>query len=101
PYPPLLCTAGLKDDRVPYWEPAKLIAALRERSSSGNPAVLLLNPASGHQESDDRNAALAHMALLWAFARRCVALAQHGWLCSRSAWPRRTPHLRAQSAWPP
>lgn len=78
PYPPLLCTAGLKDDRVPYWEPAKLIAALRERSSSGNPAVLLLNPDSGHQESDDRNAALAHMALLWAFARRCVALAQHG-----------------------
>src|SRR5690606_1796252 len=54
-YPPLLCTAGLKDDRVPYWEPAKLIANMRRHSTGENPAVLLLNPDSGHQESDDRN----------------------------------------------
>src|SRR3546814_1501181 len=29
-YPPVLCTAGLKDDRVPYWEPAKLVAKDRQ-----------------------------------------------------------------------
>lgn len=72
-YPPVLCTAGLKDDRVPYWEPAKLLANIRRHSTSGNPAVLLLNPDSGHQQSDDRDAEFAQAALLWAFARRCVA----------------------------
>src|SRR3546814_2849225 len=40
PYPPLLCTAGLKDDRVAYWEPAKLVAEVRRCSTSGNPAML-------------------------------------------------------------
>src|SRR5690606_21838483 len=45
-YPPVLCTAGLKDDRVPYWEPAKLLANLRHHSTSHNPAVMLLNPDS-------------------------------------------------------
>lgn len=74
-YPPVLCTAGLKDDRVPYWEPAKLIANIRERSTSGLPAVLCLNPDSGHQESDDRDTELTQAALLWAFARRCVGMA--------------------------
>src|SRR5690606_25718645 len=55
-YPPFLSTAGLKDDRVPYWEPAKLVANIRHYSLSHHPAVMLLNPDSGHQESDDRNA---------------------------------------------
>src|SRR3546814_2778151 len=32
PYPPLLCTAGLTDERVDYWEPAKLVAAVRRKS---------------------------------------------------------------------
>ena len=72
-YPPVLCTAGLQDDRVPYWEPAKLVANIRRHSTSGNPAVLLLNPDSGHQESDDRNAEFAQAALFWAFARHCLA----------------------------
>lgn len=75
-YPPLLCTAGLKDDRVPYWEPAKLVANIRHHSIGGKPAVLLLNPDSGHQESDDQNAELAQVALFWAFARHCVAAAK-------------------------
>ncbi|NYT85882.1 S9 family peptidase [Pollutimonas harenae] len=72
-YPPVLCTAGLKDDRVPYWEPAKLVASLRHHSTSHYPAVLRLNPDSGHQESDDQYAEFAQAALLWAFARHCVS----------------------------
>lgn len=72
-YPPVLCTAGLKDDRVPYWEPAKLVASIRHHATGGQPAVLHLNPDSGHQESDDQNAGFAQAALFWAFARRCVA----------------------------
>lgn len=74
-YPAVLCTAGLKDDRVPYWEPAKLLASIRHHSTGGNPAVLLLNPDSGHQESDDQHAEFTQAALFWAFARHCVATA--------------------------
>ncbi len=74
-YPPVLCTAGLKDDRVPYWEPAKLVANIRHQSSNHEPAVLLLNPDSGHQESDDQDAEFAQMGLFWAFARYCVSAA--------------------------
>ncbi len=71
-YPPVLCTAGLKDDRVPYWEPAKLIANIRHHSTAKNPAVLVLDTESGHQQSDDRDSEFLQAALLWAFARHCV-----------------------------
>ncbi|AEC19821.1 protease II [Pusillimonas sp. T7-7] len=74
-YPPVLCTAGLKDDRVPYWEPAKLVANIRHYSTGDNPAVLMLNPDSGHQGSDDQNAEFSQAALFWAFARHCVSTA--------------------------
>lgn len=71
-YPPVLCTAGLKDDRVPYWEPAKLLANIRRHSSSSAPALLLLNPDSGHQESDQPQSVLQQAAQLWAFAAHCI-----------------------------
>ncbi|WP_276808189.1 S9 family peptidase [Castellaniella defragrans] len=73
-YPPLLCTAGLKDDRVPYWEPAKLVANVRHRGTGGNPAILVLDPDSGHQGSDDRDRAFAQAALFWAYACRCAGV---------------------------
>jgi oligopeptidase B len=72
-YPPLLCTAGLKDDRVSYWEPAKLVAQVRRLSTSGNPAILLVNPDAGHQSSGDQRAEFGEMARFWAFAARCVS----------------------------
>lgn len=71
-YPPLLCTAGLKDDRVAYWEPAKLVAEVRRRSTSGNPALLHTDMDSGHQGSADLKSEYQQKALLWAFAMRCV-----------------------------
>lgn len=71
-YPPVLCTAGLKDDRVPYWEPAKLVAEIRERSTGDAPAILLLDPDSGHQSSGDRGSEFRTAATFWAFAGRCV-----------------------------
>lgn len=71
-YPPLLCTAGLKDDRVAYWEPAKLVAEVRRRSTSGNPALLLTDMDSGHQGSADIKSEYREKALFWAFAMRCV-----------------------------
>ncbi|MDO9368666.1 MAG: prolyl oligopeptidase family serine peptidase [Sphingopyxis sp.] len=71
-YPPLLCTAGLKDDRVPYWEPAKFVAEVRRRSTSGNPALLHTDMDSGHQGSADLKSEYRQKALFWAFAMRCV-----------------------------
>lgn len=70
--PPLLCTAGLKDDRVAYWEPAKLVAEVRRRSTSGNPAILHTDMDSGHQGSADLKSEYDQKALFWAFAMRCV-----------------------------
>ncbi|MBB6425058.1 S9 family peptidase [Sphingopyxis sp. JAI128] len=72
PYPPLLCTAGLKDDRVAYWEPAKLVAEVRHRSTSGNPALLATDMDSGHQGSADLKSEYRQKALFWAFAMRCI-----------------------------
>src|SRR3546814_6657460 len=72
PYPPLLCTAGLKDDRVAYWEPAKLVAEVRRKSTSGNPAMLMTDMDSGHQGSADLASEYREKALFWAFAMRCV-----------------------------
>src|SRR5215212_9541860 len=34
-YPPVLATAGLSDPRVTYWEPAKWILRLRDRTAGG------------------------------------------------------------------
>lgn len=72
-YPPLLCTAGLKDDRVAYWEPAKLVAEVRVKSTSDDPAILLIDPDAGHQTSADAKSAYTEMARFWAFAERCAA----------------------------
>jgi oligopeptidase B len=71
-YPPLLTTAGLKDDRVGYWEPAKLVAEVRSRSTSVSPAVLLTDMSAGHQASGGREAEMRKMARLYAFAQGCV-----------------------------
>lgn len=71
-YPPLLCTAGLKDDRVAYWEPAKFVAEVRYRSTGGHPAMLLTDMDSGHQGSADLTSEYGEYALFWAFAARCV-----------------------------
>jgi oligopeptidase B len=61
-YPPVLATASLSDQRVTYWEPAKWIARLRDRSTSNSAMVLDLNWAAGHdgaQGSDERMVAQA------------------------------------------
>ena len=71
-YPPLLTTAGLKDDRVGYWEPAKLVAAVRHHSTRGAAALLMTNLDAGHQSSGGRDDELKEMARFYAFAQACV-----------------------------
>jgi oligopeptidase B len=75
-YPAVLCTAGLKDDRVGYWEPAKLVAQIRARSTGSKPAVLKLDVESGHQTTAGEASRLAEMAIFWAFALGAVRAAR-------------------------
>ncbi len=48
PYPPVLVTAGLHDSQVPYWEPLKWVARLRERSTAAGPYLLRTELDGGH-----------------------------------------------------
>ena len=68
PYPPVLATTAVADDRVGYWEPAKWIARLRERSTSGRPMLLRTGMTGGHAGGAAREDELARDALFLAFA---------------------------------
>ncbi len=71
-YPPVLAVAGLTDPRVTYWEPAKWIARLREMSTGNSPILLRTHMGAGHAGSPGRFSRLADIALVYAFAIRCV-----------------------------
>jgi oligopeptidase B len=47
-YPPMLWTAGLNDPRVTYWEPAKMVAKLRDMKTDDNVLLLKTNMGAGH-----------------------------------------------------
>ena len=47
-YPSVLIRAGYHDPRVPYWEPAKWTAKLRDNKTDKNLLLLLTNMKSGH-----------------------------------------------------
>ena len=72
-YPMVLATAGLRDDRVSYWEPAKWVAKLRAQTRSDKPVLFRVNMTGGHQTSSGASDALAQAALFWAFAEASVA----------------------------
>ena len=59
---------AIGDDRVGFWEPAKWIAALREKSTSGAPMLLHTEMTSGHVGAGGRFDELAQMARMYAFA---------------------------------
>jgi oligopeptidase B len=76
PYPAVLATGGLSDSRVTYWEPAKWVAKLRERTTSRNPVLLKINMDAGHGGSAGRFDFLKEIALDYAFA---VWAVDKGW----------------------
>ncbi|MGN6621185.1 MAG: S9 family peptidase [Sphingomonas sp.] len=67
-YPPTLATTAIGDDRVGVWEPAKWIAKLRARSTSGQPMLLHTEMAGGHLGAAGRYDELAQWARMYAFA---------------------------------
>ncbi len=47
-HPAVLATGGLNDPRVGFWEPAKWVARLRERTRSPRPILLQTEMGAGH-----------------------------------------------------
>ncbi|GMR01951.1 MAG: oligopeptidase B [Acidimicrobiia bacterium] len=66
-YPPILATAGLNDPRVSYWEPAKWVQRLRDRSTSGNEVLLKTEMSAGHFARSGRYDLWRDEALVLAF----------------------------------
>jgi len=66
-YPDILATAGLNDPRVPYWEPAKWIAKLRDCNAGGSVILLKTNMGAGHGGPSGRYKRLAEKAFEYAF----------------------------------
>ena len=67
-YPPVLATAGLTDPRVTYWEAAKWVARLRDKTTSDNPVLLKINMDAGHGGASGRFSQLEEVAYIYAFA---------------------------------
>jgi oligopeptidase B len=67
-YPPILVLAGLTDQRVTYWEPAKWVARLRALKTDANPLLLRTNMEAGHAGAAGRFDALKEKATELAFA---------------------------------
>ena len=67
-YPPVLALGGLSDPRVTYWEPAKWVARLREKTTGTAPVLLRINTEAGHGGASGRFDYLKEPALVQAFA---------------------------------
>ncbi|MEX0955403.1 MAG: S9 family peptidase [Rhizobiaceae bacterium] len=74
-YPPILAVAGLTDPRVTYWEPAKWVARLRERTTSDNPVLFKINLDAGHAGASGRFSRLEEIAYNYAFAIKVAGAA--------------------------
>ena len=66
-YPHILATAGLNDPRVPYWEPAKWVARLREVATGDRTMLLKTIMGAGHSGPSGRYERLAEKAFEYAF----------------------------------
>ncbi|ACP24535.1 peptidase S9A family [Sinorhizobium fredii NGR234] len=68
PYPAILALGGLTDPRVTYWEPAKWVARLREKTTGSEPILLKTNMDAGHGGASGRFQRLEEIAFEYAFA---------------------------------
>lgn len=78
PYPPVLATTAVGDDRVGFWEPAKWIAALRAKSTSGAPMLLHTELRGAHVGRAGRFDEIEDEARMYAFAAWAVGRGRRG-----------------------
>jgi len=76
-YPSILLLGGLFDPRVPYWEPAKLTATLRNTTVSheDRPICLKTDMTSGHFSASDRYKYLKGISFEYAFILNQLGIA--------------------------
>lgn len=66
-YPAVLGVAGWNDPRVAVWQPGKFVAAIQHDSTSGRPALLLVNYDNGHF-TEEKSVTFRNFANQYAFA---------------------------------
>jgi oligopeptidase B len=66
-YPALFVFTGLHDSQVQYWEPAKWVARLRERSIGDAPLLFKVNMEAGHGGSSGRFKKYKEIAIEYAW----------------------------------
>jgi oligopeptidase B len=66
-YPAILLNSSLHDSQVPFWEPAKLAAKLRDLKTGDSALLLRTNMAAGHGGSSGRYDRLREIAFDQAF----------------------------------
>jgi protease II len=65
-YPHMLFTTGVNDTRVGYWEPAKMVAKLRDVKTDDNLLLLKTNLSAGHGGGSGRYDGLKELAYQYA-----------------------------------
>ncbi|WIA19863.1 hypothetical protein OEZ85_005766 [Tetradesmus obliquus] len=73
-YPHILVTAGLHDPRVGYWEPAKLVAKLRQLKTDKNLLLLKCELGAGHFSVTGRFERLKETAFEYAFLLKTAGM---------------------------
>ena len=66
-YPAVLGVAGWNDPRVIAWEPGKFVAAVQQATTSGRPALLMVNYDNGHF-TEEKSVTFRNFASQYAFA---------------------------------
>ena len=74
--PRLFITAGLEDDQVPYWQPAKWTAKLRANCGADAPMLLRTNLGAGHRGDSGFYDAQRETAITYAFILSALGLAE-------------------------
>lgn len=67
PYPAMLYNSGISDEQVTYWEPAKMVAKLREHKTDNNLLLLHIKMHAGHAGASKRYEAIRDKAFSYAF----------------------------------
>jgi oligopeptidase B len=66
-YPHIYVQTGINDLQVPYWDPAKWVAALRFAKTDANRLVFFTNMGAGHSGASGRYDSLRETARMFAF----------------------------------